>query len=217
MTVLQLGVVMSKPKRGLILFNECEDNGYVMIRRNLYAHYHARKITKCGLDVMLALLIMAGKSTGSVRTCASVISSFYFEDWTKRQVQEAMVKLERDRYIKRDMVPGKIEYYKITVNKYEITDGPRKGTRVDIGPAAVDSVPNPSAPSYTPRTGSASTRTSNVLIEGRSTPVNSGACAASGNDVRTDRVLGGRLTARQVQILHINNTEKETETTTTTA
>lgn len=102
---------------------------FVKSRRGILEHLQQTRITSRQFAVFQLALLLADKATG-VWWGDSVAVTSYFRDLNVKAAKAALAELESKGYIKRFRQPGSRSSYPILVNKYEVTVGGLKGTRV---------------------------------------------------------------------------------------
>ncbi|MGC2210395.1 MAG: hypothetical protein WA532_09830 [Candidatus Korobacteraceae bacterium] len=116
-------------------------SGWVPIRRGLIEHLQDGRLTLMEFSVLVGLILLASKDTGSGTINANTLAAFMGEglDYEsdvlrnrQRGKQRVLRNLESKHYIFRRIVPHSKRAYRYWVNKYQITDGPYKSRRLDL-------------------------------------------------------------------------------------
>ncbi len=110
-------------------------SGYVKSRRGILEHLRSGKITKEEYTIFDILVKLADPSTGGwIGSAKAIAGNFNFSMRITRRTLET---LERKGYIKRFTKPGKHTNYPILINKYDVTQGSKQGTRLNAA-ATID-------------------------------------------------------------------------------
>ena len=116
-------------------------SGYVQLRRGLLFHLQDGRLSLLEYAVLITLIMLADKETGSGTINANTLSAFMGEglDYEsevprnrQRGKQRILKSLEEKRYIYRAIVPHSKRAYRFWVDKYLCTNGPNKSRRVDL-------------------------------------------------------------------------------------
>jgi hypothetical protein len=105
--------------------------GWVPIRRGILEHTMTGALSGTEFMVFTALVLLADKSTGRGTTNAAAIRTFLpgvGYDSAKR----ALLSLQQKGYIWRQITPQSKLVYPYWINRYEITDGPRKMLQTNL-------------------------------------------------------------------------------------
>ena len=111
------------------------------LRRGLIEHLQDGRLTVKEFSVLIGLIMLASKDTGSSTINANTLAAFMGEGLNyesevlrnrQRGKQRVLQNLEVKRYIYRQIVPHSKRAYRYWVNKYEITDGPNKSRRLHL-------------------------------------------------------------------------------------
>lgn len=116
-------------------------SGYVQLRRGLMEHLQDGRLSLLEYAVLIGLILLASKETGSGTINANTLGAFMGEDLDyesdvprnrQRGKQRLLRNLEAKGYIFRQIVPHSKRAYRFWVNKYLVTDGPNKSRRLDL-------------------------------------------------------------------------------------
>jgi hypothetical protein len=116
-------------------------SGWVPLRRGLIEHLQDGRLTVKEFSVLVVLIMLASKDSGSGTMNANTLAAYMGEDLNyesgvprnrQRGKQRVLHNLEAKGYIYRQIVPHSKRAYHYWVNKYEITDGPNKSRRLDL-------------------------------------------------------------------------------------
>jgi hypothetical protein len=105
--------------------------GWVPLRRNILEHTMNGNISNNEFIVMMALILLADKSTGRGTINAPAIRA-YLPGLTYNSAKDALESLEKASYIYRQIVFKSKTVYPYWVNRYEVTDGIHKGLQTDL-------------------------------------------------------------------------------------
>jgi hypothetical protein len=116
------------------MFQESKENGFVMVRRNLLPHLIDGRLSMNEFAVYLVLILLADSDSGQTKTCARALHAICHpgQQLNLRGMQRILDRLEEGELIHRDLVQGERGIYRVTVNKYPITFGERKGINVTL-------------------------------------------------------------------------------------
>lgn len=107
-------------------------NGFTKIRSGIKEHVADGRLRGVNYIVYITLILWAdyasGLYIGNQRTVASTLGEKY------ESVRKAFTYLKSKKYINYSQVKGKRGFYKVQVNRYEITSGPHFGKRVNAYP-----------------------------------------------------------------------------------
>lgn len=109
-------------------------SGYVGVRRGLLAHLQDGKLSNTEALVLVILILLADKSTGSGTINAPTLRTFLPElsyDAAKR----TLLSLEDKRYIFREIIPFSKRVYRFWVHRYTPSAGPHKLLQTDCSQA----------------------------------------------------------------------------------
>ena len=110
-------------------------SGYVKSRRGILEHLRSGSVTKDEYTIFDILVKIADPGTGIwIGSAKAIAGNFNFSVRQSRKVLEG---LERKGYVKRFTKPGKHTNYPILINKYEVTQGSKQGTRLNAA-ATID-------------------------------------------------------------------------------
>jgi hypothetical protein len=116
-------------------------SGWVQLRRGLIEHLHDGRLTVMEFSVLVVLIMLASKDSGSGTINANTLAAFMGEGLNyesdvlrnrQRGKQRVLHNLEAKRYIYRQIVPHSKRAYRYWVDKYELTGGPHKSRRLDL-------------------------------------------------------------------------------------
>ena len=105
--------------------------GYVPLRRGIIEHLMNGRLSNNEGLVLIFLIMLADKATGRGTINAPSLRTFLPElsyDAAKR----ALLSLEEKHYIYRQITPFSKRVYPYWVNRYTVTDGPRKLLQIDL-------------------------------------------------------------------------------------
>jgi hypothetical protein len=116
-------------------------SGYVQLRRGLLEHLQDGRLSLLEYAVLVALILLASKESGSGTINANTLGSFMGDglDYEsevprnrQRGKQRILRSLEVKHYIFRNIVPRSKRAYRYWIDKYVCTDGPNKSRRLDL-------------------------------------------------------------------------------------
>ena len=105
--------------------------GWVPLRRGLVEHMSTGKLSSQEAIVLVTLIALADKETGSGTINAPSLRSF-IPDLSYDAAKRALQSLQTKRYIYRLIVPFSKRVYRYWVNKYEPSAGPHKLLQTDL-------------------------------------------------------------------------------------
>lgn len=108
-------------------------SGYVPIRRGIIEHLRDGRISPTEFAVYVMIILHADRTTGIWLGGPHDIAACFAGLIGERYVRRIVERLEMGAYIKRFAKPGSHKIYPILVNRYEVTEGARKGTRLNAG------------------------------------------------------------------------------------
>lgn len=105
--------------------------GYVQLRRGIMDHLVDGRLSNNEALVLIWLIMLADKSTGAGTINAPSLRAFV-PGLSYHAAKRVLLSLEEKRYIFRHIVPFSKLVYPYWVNRYTITDGPRKLLQIDL-------------------------------------------------------------------------------------
>jgi len=110
------------------------DNGFAPIRRGIVKHLEDGRMSATDFAAYAVMIMGADRSTGIWIGSARKLSFLFNGSMSERTARRALESLETNpegAYIKRFARPGSHGNYPILINRYECTDGARKGLRLN--------------------------------------------------------------------------------------
>jgi len=117
-----------------MIFHESRDNGWIPYRRNLVCHVEDGRMDGHDFMVLSMLFLLADSDSGTLKTCASALVTLLHCGLNERNIQKILDRLDKRDYLRRDIITGKRGLYLVTLNRFAITNGPKKGKRSEISP-----------------------------------------------------------------------------------
>jgi hypothetical protein len=105
--------------------------GFVQFRRAFLEHTMDGRLSNLEALVLFCLILLADSKTGRGTINAAAIRAF-LPDLSYEAAKRALKSLEDKQYIWRQITPHSKALYPYWVNRYEVSQGPRKSLQIDL-------------------------------------------------------------------------------------
>jgi hypothetical protein len=106
-------------------------SGWLPLRRGWMEHIADGRVTVAEYVAFISMLLLADARTGRWRGSARALTTL-LNYGSKNTMADALEGLETKGYILRDFTPGARGNFPIIIDKFQITNGPDAGKRVDL-------------------------------------------------------------------------------------
>ena len=114
-------------------------NGYSRLRHGLFDHFESGRLSEAECFLFLRLLDQADYLTGIVTICARSLANPKGQDL--KRIQNLIRRLRKKGFINFSIRPGAHDPYDALIHKFEPTDGPHRGTRLNAWAHGTSAIP----------------------------------------------------------------------------